>query len=540
MTTLPPHYNSMVTPLLTDMYQLTMTFAYFKQKQHNKKSVFNFFIRKPPFGGEFVVFAGLADVLSYIHNFKFTEEHVTYIRTYVIPNAPEEFYQYLLDMDTKEVVVESLPEGTIAFPKVPFMSISGPLAVVQLLETTILNICNFATLVATNAARHCMAVNYKSTMIEFGTRRAQGPDGALTAAKNAYIGGFAGTSNLQAGMMFDIPVMGTHAHSYVMSHVKKWDEITDKKLVVDDKVVCDDFITYVQIVAEKMKEVVNVETNQNELAAFTAYAITFPTSFLALIDTFDVINSGVVNFCIVAVALGCHGVKAIGVRLDSGDLAYQSVKVKELVDKVADKFGLPDLKRISIIASSDISEEVLLAIQNQPSQITGYGVGTHLVTCKNQPALGGVYKLVNVEGTSTMKLSETVEKTTIPNHKKCFRLYDSKDVPVIDIMLRFDEADPVVGEKLLCRDPFNETKRTFVTPSRVEKLHQCYYKDGQLQTTLPTIHQIRMDVMDNLKKVRDDHLRPLNPTPYKVSVSQTLYEETHKLWFETRPIGNIE
>lgn len=540
MNTLQPHYNSLVTPLLTDMYQLTMTYAYFKQKQHNKKSVFNFFIRKPPFRGEFAVFSGLSDVLSYIHNFKFTQEQVTYIRTHVIPYAPEEFYQYLLDMNTKEVVVDSLPEGKIAFPKVPFITISGPLAVVQLLETTILNICNFATLVATNAARHCMAVNYKASLIEFGTRRAQGPDGALSAAKNAYIGGFVGTSNLQAGMMFDIPVMGTHAHSYVMSHVKKWDEISDKKLVVDGKVLCEDFVAYVNMISNDMKKVQNIDTNQNELAAFTAYAITFPKNFLALIDTFDVINSGAINYCIVAVALNRHGIKAVGVRLDSGDLAYQSVKVKELVDKVADVFQIPELKHISIIASSDISEDVLLAIQNQPNNISGYGVGTHLVTCKNQPALGGVYKLVNIEGVSTMKLSETVEKTTIPNHKKCFRLFDSKDIPVIDIMLRFDEPDPVPGEKILCRDPFNETKRTFVTPSKVETLHQCYYKDGQLQLTLPTIHQIRQNVMDNLKKVRDDHLRPLNPTPYKVSVSQTLYEETHKLWFETRPIGNIE
>lgn len=535
-----PHYNNMVTPLLTDMYQLTMTYAYFKQKKHETPATFNLFIRKAPFKGEFVVFAGLQDALSFVSNFKFTKEQVDYIRTTVIPNASEEFYEYLLAMDTSNVTIEALPEGTIAFPKIPFITVSGPLAVVQLLETTLLNICNFASLMATNATRHCMAVGYSKAMIEFGTRRAQGPDGALAAAKYSYIGGFNGTSNLQAGMTFGIPVMGTHAHSYVMSHVNGWDDITDRKLVFKGKTMSEDFVADVLKVQTDFKKLRNVDTNQNELAAFTAYAITFPNQFLALVDTYDVINSGAINFCVVAIALSKYDISAVGVRLDSGDLAYQSVKVKELAIEAANYFKVPALGNIRIIASSDISEGVLLAIQNQPNQITGYGVGTHLVTCKNQPALGGVYKLVNINGTATMKLSETVSKTTIPNKKNCFRLYDSKDVPVIDLMLQHTEPEPVAGEKILCRDPFNETKRTYVTPSRVEKLHRCYYKDGKLQEKLPDIHTIRTSVLQNINQIREDHLRPLNPTPYKVSVSQALYEETHQLWFDTRPIGNIQ
>jgi nicotinate phosphoribosyltransferase len=535
-----PHYNNMVTPLLTDMYQLTMTYAYFKQKTHQKPSTFNLFIRKAPFKGEFVVFAGLYDALSFIANFKFTKEHIDYIRRAVIPNASEDFYEYLLTMNTSEVTVEALPEGTIAFPKVPFITISGPLAVVQLLETTLLNICNFASLMATNAARHCMAVNYSKGMIEFGTRRAQGPDGALAAAKYSYIGGFNGTSNLQAGMTFDIPVMGTHAHSYVMSHVNGWKDITDKKLVFKGETLSEDFIKDVLEVQAEFKKLRNVDTNQNELVAFTAYALTFPDQFLALVDTYDVINSGAINFCIVSIALYKYGIHTVGVRLDSGDLAYQSVKVKELTLAAANYFNIPSLADIRIIASSDISEAVLLAIQQQPNKITGYGVGTHLVTCKNQPALGGVYKLVNIDGTATMKLSETVSKTTIPNRKNCFRLYDSKNVPVVDLMLQYNEPDPIAGQKILCRDPFNETKRTYVTPSKIVKLHKCYYKNGKLQEKLPDIHNIRSNVLRNISQIREDHLRPLNPTPYKVSVSQALYEETHQLWFDTRPIGNIQ
>lgn len=552
MSQLQPHYNNLVRPTLTDVYQLTMVYSYYKQKQHTKMAHFDLFIRKPPFDGEFVVFAGLEDALRFVSNFKFSEKEVEYIKKEVVPHAPEDFYTYLLTMDTSEIQISSLPEGTIAFPKIPFMTISGPLAIVQLLETTLLNIVNFATLITTNATRHCLAVGNNQNLIEFGTRRAQGADGAVAAAKYAYMGGFVGTSNVEAGMLFNIPVVGTHAHSYVMSFTDGWSEIKNKQLILNSKILSEDFIQDVLECQQLIKTYVkNYDTNLNELVAFTSYALTFPTKFLALIDTFDVINSGAPNFCAVALALAKYNIQAVGVRLDSGDLAYQSVKVRELMTQIYKNIGtnpvlskqfelnIMNLINIKIVASSDISESVLLSIQNQPSSITDYGVGTHLVTCKNQPALGGVYKLVNINGVSTMKLSETVSKTTIPNLKRCFRLCDAKNTPVVDVMICHDEPIPKVGEKFLCRDPFNETKRTYVTPSRVEELHQVYYKNGQLQIELPTLNSLRSNVIQNLKKIRNDHLRPLNPTPYKVSVSQQLYDETHKLWFNTRPIGNI-
>lgn len=547
-----PHYNPLVSPLLTDVYQLTMVYSYFKQEQHEKDAHFDLFIRKPPFGGEFVVFAGLEDALRFIDNFKITKEQVDYIRKVVVPNAPEEFYTYLESMDTSKITVKSLPEGTIAFPKIPFMTISGPLAVVQLLETTLLNLVNFASLVTTNATRHCLAVNYEQNMIEFGTRRAQGPDGAIAAAKYAYVGGFTGTSNVKAGMLFDIPVVGTHAHSYVMTFTNGWDELKDKRLMLNGFVLSENFVEDVLECYKLIKTYVNdYDTNLNELVAFTSYALTFPNAFLALIDTYDVINSGAPNFCAVALALAKYGIKAMGVRLDSGDLAYQSDKVSELLRNVcytianapelSKKFPMPItyLIGVKIVASSDISESVLLSIRGQSNSITDYGVGTHLVTCKTQPALGGVYKLVRIDDKSTMKLSETVSKTTIPNLKRCFRLYNVNNYAVDDVMICHDESPPKIGEKFLCRDPFSESKRTYVTPSRVEELHQVYYKNGKVQKELPTLHKLRDEVMMNLGKIRGDHMRSLNPTPYKVSVSQKLYDETHQLWFETRPIGNI-
>lgn len=536
----PPHYNSLVKPTLTDMYQLTMVYSYYKQGHHNKMSHFNLFIRKPPFNGEFAIFAGLEDVLRFVANFRFSGQEIDYIKKTVIPGASNDFYQYLANMDTSKVEIHSLPEGSFAFPKVPFMTISGPLAIVQLLETTLLNIVNFASLVATNAVRHCIAVKYDKSLIEFGARRAQGCDGALMASKYSYIGGFAGTSNVEAGMLFDIPVVGTHAHSYVMTFTKGWNELKNTKLVLNDVVISNDFKKDVLEAYKLIKKLIyDIDTNENELVAFTAYALTFPTKFLALIDTYDVINSGIPNFFAVALALASYGIPAIGVRLDSGDLAYQSVKVREFAHHISKMSNVPALSNIKIVASSDISESVLLSIQGQPNSITDFGVGTHLVTCKDQPALGGVYKLVKIDDVSTMKLSETVSKTTIPNLKKCYRLYNNKNVAIVDVMLCYDEEEPKVGEKILCRDPFEETKRTYVTPSKVEELHTCYFKDGEVQTELPTIHQVRKSIMDNLKLIREDHLRAVNPTPYKVSVSQKLYDETHNLWSDIKPIGNI-
>lgn len=539
MQKLHPHYNPLFNSFLTDAYQITMIHSYYQQEHYNKMASFDLFIRKAPFDGEFSVFAGLEDVLCFVSNFNISSKQIEYIRKNILPDASEDFFEYLAKLNTNKIEIKSLPEGTIVFPKIPYMIITGPLDIVQIIETALLAGINYPSLIATNSTRHCLAVEYKQNLFEFGTRRAQGADGAITAAKYSYIGGFVGTSNVEAGMLFDIPVIGTHAHSYVMSFTDGWDEIKHKQLIVNGKELTSDFTKDVIDAYTQIQTINDYDTNLNELVAFTTYAITFPNKFLALLDTYDVVNSGAPNFFTVALALSKYGIKAVGVRLDSGDLAYQSVKVRQMAELVSKKFNINSIATIRIVVSSDISESVLLSIKNQPNSITDYGVGTHLVTCKNQPALGGVYKLVRINGKSTMKLSETVSKTTIPNLKRCFRLYDKEDIAVIDVMICHDESIPIVGEKFLCRDPFSETKRTNVTPSRVEEMHQIYYKDGKLQIELPSLKELREKVKNNLNKIRSDHLRSLNPTPYKVSVSQKLYDETHNLWFETRPIGNI-
>jgi nicotinate phosphoribosyltransferase len=538
--TLQPPFNPLLKANLTDMYQLTMLRSYWHQNKHNDKAVFDLFIRNTPFQGEFVIFTGLEVCLSFIANFKYTSDDIKYIKTIMPPNTEPDFFRYLLELDTSEVIVRSLQEGSIAFSKIPFMIMEGPLGITQLLETTLLNIVNFSSLVTTNAVRHCLAVDYKSGLIEFGTRRAQGVDGSLTASKCSYIGGFDGTSNVAAGQLFNIPVTGTHAHSFVMSFVNTWDDIPNKTLIYNGKTLTDNFVDDVlQCQSTYHVFVGPTNTNQNELASFTAYAISFPDQFLALIDTFNVFESGILNFIFVSCALYKYNIESVGIRLDSGDLAYQSHRIRKLVTMLSLTLKIPFLANIKIVASSDISVSVLQSIKNQPNSIDIYGVGTNLVTCQDQPALGGVYKLVTIKDQYTIKLSESLRKMTIPGKKRCFRLYNKDKIAVVDIMILENEEIPEVGKLILCRDPFSEGRRVNVNPSYVEELHQVYFENGKLQLPLPNIHQIRDYVKNNIKKTRNDHVRLLNPTPYKVSVSQKLYQVIHDMWLDVRPVGTI-
>lgn len=537
---LPKPYNSLVNPMLTDMYQITMAYSYWQQQKSNDIVVFDLFARKAPFKGEFIIYAGLNDCLSFIQHFQFSKEDIDYIKT-IMPDTTEDgFYDYLLSLNTTNITVRSLPEGTISFPKIPFMIIEGPLGIVQLLETTLLNIVNFATLMATNACRHCQATDEGVNMIEFGTRRAQGPDGSLAAAKYSFIGGFHGTSNVLAGKLFGIPVVGTHAHSYVMSFTS-WNDIHNPILKIGDTIYDTNFVDTIKATETEYYTTMELlsTTNTSELVAFTSYAIAFPTNFLALIDTYGVLKSGVHNFAIVAIALERYNIKAKGIRLDSGDLAYQSKEVRTIMLNVASKFNLPHLGQINIVVSSDISESVLRSIKMQPHSIDSYGVGTNLVTCKGQPALGGVYKLVDINGSPTIKLSETMGKITIPAKKRCFRLYNSNNKAMDDIMIIADEEPPKVGKLCMCRDPFNEGRRVNIIPSKVEELHQIYWKDGKMQQYIPSLSDIRNRVINGIKDTRQDHIRAENPTPYKVSVSPKLYSLIHDLWQEVRPIETI-
>lgn len=263
------------------------------------------------------------------------------------------------------------------------------------------------------------------------------------------------------------------------------------------------------------------EANRGELAAFIGYAIAFPSDFLALVDTYNVLKSGVPNFCAVALALHKVGYRAKGIRLDSGDLAYLSNKVRDFFKKVAKVFQLDFFESLTIVASNDINEDILHSLNMQGHSIDSFGIGTHLVTCQKQPALGCVFKLVEVNGRPCVKLSEDVQKATFPGKKNAYRLYDKEGIPLVDLLTRSDEDEPKVGEAFLCRHPFIETKRAYLSPSKVENLLVPVWINGKLvQENMDSIDGIRERVRKQLNRLRNDHKRMLNPTPYKVIVEE--------------------
>jgi nicotinate phosphoribosyltransferase len=414
--------------------------------------------------------------------------------------------------------------------------VEGPLALAQLLETTFLTLVNYASLVATNAARFRIAAGPDKELLEFGLRRAQGPDGGFSASKYCVIGGFDGTSNVLAGKLLGLTVKGTHGHAFVQAFTCM-DEVLEQRVGSEDS----EFKGFKAKVLAKREELGWISTNNSELAAFTAYAIAFPDTFLALIDTYDTLGSGVRNFVIVALALDSMGHKPLGVRLDSGDLAYLSSEVQAVFKSVALKTGLDYFNRMTIVASNDINEIVLWALRKQEHNITAFGIGTNLVTCQAQPALGCVYKLVEIDGVARIKLSQDIAKVLIPGKKEAWRIFGESRKILLDVMVMKDEAGPVVGERFLCRHPFEEQKRVYVTPSRVEKLNVLAWdgKNGMVVDP-PTIESARARVKEELGILRADHVRATNPTPVKVSVSDKLWRFLHTLWASEAPVLELK
>eukprot|EP00258_Populus_trichocarpa_P006395 XP_002310133.1 nicotinate phosphoribosyltransferase 2 [Populus trichocarpa] len=539
--------NPIVTPLLTDLYQFTMAYAYWKANKHQERAVFDLYFRKNPFGGEYTVFAGLEECIRLIANFKFTEDDISFIRESLPGSCEDGFFDYLRGLDCSEVEVYAIAEGSAVFPKVPLLRIEGPIAVAQLLETPLVNLINFASLVATNAARHRFVAGKSKSLLEFGLRRAQGPDGGLSASKYCYLGGFDATSNVAAGRLFGIPLRGTHSHAFVSSYMSP-DEIIDKSLQsADGSSSCEDFVSSVQTWINKIQWSNSLrgsfgETNHSELAAFTSYALAFPRSFLALVDTYDVMRSGIPNFCAVALALNDLGYKAVGIRLDSGDLAYLSCESRKFFSTIEKEFGVPGFGKMGITASNDLNEETLDALNKQGHEVDSYGIGTYLVTCYAQAALGCVFKLVEINNQPRIKLSEDVSKVSIPCKKRSYRLYGREGYPLVDIMTGENEPSPKVGERILCRHPFNESKRAYVVPQQVEELLKCYWpgSSDKPREDLPPLKDIRDSCIKQLERMRPDHMRRLNPTPYKVSVSAKLYDFIHFLWLNEAPVGELQ
>jgi nicotinate phosphoribosyltransferase len=393
-----PPTNPLVNALLTDLYQLTMAYAHWKNGRHLDPSVFDLFFRKHPFGGEYTIFAGLDECLKFLTHFSFLPSDIAYLQSLpALADCDPAFFAWLLTLNARDVQVWAVRDGTVVFPRIPLLQIQAPLGIAQLIETTLLTLVNYPTLLTTNAARMVRAAQSPAKKpidcFEFGLRRAQGPDGGFSASKYACMGGFAGTSNVLAGKYFGLQVTGTHAHAFVQAY-SKLDQVKELTLqknmnatnVSDDGtsttttpvVLLPLVLTYREQLAKTVPQYAT--TNDGELAAFVAYAIAFPKNFLCLIDTYDTLKSGLPNFILVALALHDLGYVASGVRLDSGDLAYLSAEVaKAFAEHATERPFFADL---SIVASNDINEAVLHAINKQDHAITAYGIGTNLVTCE--------------------------------------------------------------------------------------------------------------------------------------------------------------
>ncbi|XP_063869239.1 nicotinate phosphoribosyltransferase-like isoform X1 [Scylla paramamosain] len=533
--------NGVIQPLLTDLYQINMAYAYWKSGKHDDVAVFDLFFRKNPFQGEFTIFAGLQECLTFLQNFRYSESDIEYLRENMPPTVEPEYFEFLANLTTEEVTVYAVDEGKVVFPRVPLLVLEGPLIVIQLLETTLLTLVNYASLVATNAARYRMAAGRKMKLLEFGLRRAQGPDGGLSASKYAYLGGFDGTSNVLAGKLYNIPVKGTHAHSYISSFSSLDDLHIDTlkhKETGEELSLKEASLRWRSRLADTLN-IIQSEASDGELAAFISFAIAFPCGFIALVDTYDVLKSGILNFC--AVALGLHdlGYRALGLRIDSGDLAYLSCIARASFTTVAEEYELDWFASLQIIASNDINEDTIISLNEQGHKIDCFGIGTHLVTCQRQPALGCVFKLVEINGEAKIKLSQDMEKITCPGKKSVYRLYGEDGHALIDLMHRTSEEAPQSGKRVLCRHPFQEGKRAYVSPAKVEPLHKMYWQKGELQQPLPDLEEIREQVTLSLETLRQDHRRNLNPTPYKVGVTDNLYNFLHDLWLQNAPIGEL-
>lgn len=463
--------------LLTDFYQVTMSYGYWKAGLDKKESVFHLFFRSLPFHGGYAVAAGLETIIEFLDNFRFDDSDIAYLATLKdskgAPLFEESFFDFLSSMRFS-CDVDAVPEGTTVFPFEPLIRVKGPLIQCQLLESPLLNLFNFPSLIATKAARICMAAR-GDEVLEFGLRRAQGVDGALTASRAAYIGGCDSTSNVLAGKLFGIPVKGTHSHSWVM--------------VFDD-----------------------------ELESFVTFARHLPTSCVFLVDTYNTMK-GVEKAVEAAKELRTHGHEMIGIRLDSGDLADLSIKARQLLDAQ----GFPEAK---IFASNELDETIISELKRQGAKITVWGVGTNLVTGKDQPALDGVYKLSAIRDPGKpwkykLKLSEQMKKVSNPGILQV-RRFKAKGVNIADAI--YDVHSPMDGEISLV-DPFDSTKEVRLQGSEeFEDLLVPIYRGGKRVYDVPSLEEVRRRTQAQLSSFPVGVKRFLNPHQYVVGMEKSLYD----------------
>lgn len=464
--------------LLTDLYELTMMQGYF-ENHTNETVVFDVFYRTNPSGGAYAITAGLEQVIDYINDLHFDTDDIEYLRSTGF--FREEFLNYLSSFRFSGDIY-AIPEGTVVFPKEPLLKVVAPIMEAQLIETAILNIINHQSLIATKASRVVYAAG--GGVMEFGLRRAQGPDAGTYGARAAVIAGCVGTSNVLAGKMFNIPVKGTHAHSWIMSF-------------------------------------------KTELEAFRTYARLYPDNCLLLVDTYETLKSGVPHAIQVFTEMRDAGLpkpKLYGIRLDSGDLAYLSKKARKMLDDA----GFTDAV---ISASSDLDEYLIESLKSQGAQITSWGVGTNLITSKDCPAFGGVYKLAAVQDADgtfipKIKVSENIEKVTEPGNKVIFRLYDKETGKIRGdlIALEGEIYDP--KDDLMIFDPIATWKRTYLDGGTytVRQLLVPVFSKGQCVYTSPSVMEIREYCKKELDTLWDESRRLANPQTVYVDLSRPLWE----------------
>lgn len=462
--------------LLTDLYQLTMAYGYWKNGMAEKEAVFHLFYRKNPFKGGYAIAAGLEHAASFLSGFGFSGEDLAYLATLTGNDGAPLFESAFLDFlrDTPfSCDIDAMPEGTLAFPHEPLIRVKGPLYQGQLIETPLLTMVNFQTLIATKAARICRAAQ-GDTVLEFGLRRAQGVDGGLSASRAAYVGGCHATSNVLAGRLFDIPVKGTHAHAWVMSF-------------------------------------------DSEPDAFEAYAAAMPNNCVFLVDTYDTIQ-GVRHAIEAGRRLREKGYEMAGIRLDSGDLAQLSIEARRMLDEA----GFPNAK---VVASNDLNDHIIEDLKAQGAQIAIWGVGTKLATAYDQPALGGVYKLAAIENAEggydyKVKLSNTPIKVSNPGILQVRRYFQAGQ-PVGD-MLYNTEQDP---ESAVLHDPMDPA-RTYPLPvhDHFEDLLQPVFRAGKMVMELPDLHQVRQHTLEQLASAPQETVSLHDPAHYPVGLESDLFK----------------
>lgn len=470
---------------LTDFYQLTMMQGYFFAKDVNETVVFDAFYRTNPDGNGYAVSCGLDQLIDYIKNLHYSAADIEYLRKTGF--FREEFLEYLANFRFTGDIW-ALPEGTVMFPREPFIKVIAPIMEAQLIETAMLNIMNHQSLIATKASRVTHAARPDGVM-EFGLRRAQGPDAGIYGARAAMVGGCVGTSNILAGEMFDVPILGTHAHSWIMSF-------------------------------------------PDELTAFRTYAELYPDACILLVDTYDTLKSGVPHAIQVFQEMREKGIKSkrYGIRLDSGDLAYLSKRAKEMLDAA----GFEDAV---ISASNDLDEFLIQSLKNQGATINSWGVGTAMITSKNCPAFGGVYKLAAILDKETgefipkIKLSENAEKITNPGNKTLYRIYGKDNHKIIADLIcladeKFDES-----QSLLLFDPIQTWKKTHLAPGTytMRELLVPVFKNGECVYESPSVMGIREYCNQEKETLWDETRRLRYPHEVHVDLSDALWKMKNEL-----------